>query len=170
MKISFDANSNIILLDGAMVYLHCHHYNCGLIKVLEDIEGIRARDIIVQSAAEEFYTNFSEYIKKYLMEKTDFEKLNAAEDLYRFMGFGRIDLSGVNDKGGMVYANSSYYVIGWLAKYGRRDKPLCYLTCGFLSGVLSAVYLKPLDYYKVIEKHCMITGHSHCEFIVSVNY
>lgn len=169
MKISFDANLNIITLEGALVSLHCHHYNCGLLKALEDMKVVEAKDILIQASAEEFNLNFSEYIKKYLINKKVSEILNTAEDLYRFMGLGRIYLTELNKDGGIAYADSSYYVVGWLAKYGRRNTPVCYLTCGFLKGILSAIYSRPVDDYKVIEKHCMITGHKYCEFSISVN-
>jgi predicted hydrocarbon binding protein len=169
MKVSFDPNLNIIELNGVMVSLHCHHYNCGLIRALEEMEGIQTRLIIIQAATEEFYMHFSEYIKQHLSNKIARDRFNAAADLYRFMGFGRLDLSGLDEEGGMAYADSSYYVVGWLAKYGRRDTPVCYLTCGFLNGVLSAVYERPIGFYNIIEQHCMIAGHNRCEFIVSVN-
>ncbi len=170
MKVSFASDQNIIKLDGVMISLHCHHYNCGLVKVLEEMKGINAREIFIQAATEEFYVNFKNYISNHLEGKNVREKMVAAADLYRIMGFGRLDLSGLNDSGGIAYAYSysSYYVIGWLAKYGRRETPVCHLTCGFLSGILGAIYGQTAEKYIVEEKNCMITGHDICEFVVSV--
>src|SRR4030065_2260789 len=168
MQVSFAPDQNIIKLDGVMVSLHCHHYNCGLVKALEEMEEVNAREIIIRVATEEFYANFNNYISNYLEGKTVREKMDAAADLYRIMGFGRLELSGLNEFGGVVYADSSYYVTGWLAKYGRRKTPVCHLTCGFISGILGAVYGQTVEKYIVEEKHCMITGHDLCEFVVSV--
>jgi hypothetical protein len=168
MKVSFASDQNIIKLDGVMVSLHCHHYNCGLLKALEEMEEINTREIIIQVATEEFYVNFKNYISNHLEGKTAREKMDAAADLYRFMGFGRLDLSRLNEYGGLAYADSSYYVIGWLAKYGRRKTPVCYLTCGFISGILGIIYGQTEGKYIVEEKNCMITGHDICEFVVSV--
>ncbi|MEW6068396.1 MAG: 4-vinyl reductase [Nitrospirota bacterium] len=169
MIVEFEPNLNIIKLDSAMASLHCHHYNCGLLKTLEEIKEIDAHKIFIQAANEEFYINFKNYISRYLKDKTAREKLDAAAVLYRSMGFGIIDTSSLNESGGRAYSDSSYYVVGWLAKYGRRETPVCYLTCGFLSGILSAIYDKPSNTYRVEEKKCMITGNEHCEFVVSVN-
>jgi hypothetical protein len=166
MFIHFDPDVNILKLDGVMVSLHCHHYNCGLVKALEEMEGVDEREIIIQAAAEEFYINFKNYISRHLEGNTAREKLDTAADLYRFMGLGRLDLSLLNEFGGEAYADSSYYVVGWLAKYGRRKTPVCHLTCGFLKGVLAAVYDETLDGYKVEEKGCMITGLDRCKFVV----
>jgi hypothetical protein len=168
MFIDFDPNLNIIKLDGVKVSLHCHHYNCGLIKALEEMVGLNASKIFIEAATEEFYINFKKYILDHLQDKTARERLIAAADLYRLMGFGRIDLSGLNESGGIAYSDSSYYVVGWLAKYGRREKPVCHLAAGFLSGVLSAVYEGTTGKYNVEEKRCMVIGHDRCEFVASV--
>lgn len=168
MFLEFDHESNVMKLEGTGVSLHCHHYNCGLVKALEEMEAIDAQAIIIQAAQEEFHDNFARYIRNHLQDVPAGEKFRSAEELYRFMGFGRIDLSGLNDSGGRVYADSSYYVTGWLAKYGRRGTPVCHLTCGFLAGILSAVYERPLDAYCVEEVKCMISGEEHCEFLIAV--
>jgi hypothetical protein len=168
MNISFESDLNIIKLDGVMVSLHCHHYNCGLVKVLEEMEGVNAQEIFIHAATEEFHINFKKYISSHLEFKSVKEKLEAAADLYRFMGFGRLDLSGLNESGGIAYADSSYYVTGWLAKYGRRKTPVCHLTCGFISGILAAIYGKTMREYSVKETTCMVTGDDLCNFVVSV--
>ncbi len=168
MFTEFDSESNILKLDGTGVSLHCHHYNCGLVKALEEMEGIDVRSIIIQAAQEEFHDKFIRHILNHLNSAPAEEKLKAAAELYRFMGFGRIDLSGLNESGGNAYADSSYYVTGWLAKYERRSAPVCHLTCGFLSGVLAAVHEKPMDAYNVTETQCMIAGYERCEFLITV--
>lgn len=164
MKVTFESDQNIIKLDGVMVSLHCHHYNCGLVKALEEMEGVNAREIFIQAATEEFYINFKNNISNDFEGKTVQEKMDAAVDLYRFMGFGRLDLSGLNESGGMAYADSSYYVTGWLAKYGRRNRPVCHLTCGFISGILAAIYGKSMGEYSVEEKNAWLQG------IIFVNF
>jgi hypothetical protein len=168
MLLEFESESNILKLDSVAVSLHCHHYNCGLVKALEEMEGIDARSIIIQAAQEEFHDNFARYILNHVNSAPAEEKLKAAAERYRFMGFGRIDLSGLSGSGGKAYADSSYYVTAWLAKYERRTTPVCHLTCGFLGGILSAVYEKPFDAYRVEETICMISGQEQCEFLITV--
>jgi hypothetical protein len=57
MFVEFDSALNVLKFDGTGVSLHCHHYNCGLVKALEDMEGIDERSIIIQAAREEFHEN-----------------------------------------------------------------------------------------------------------------
>jgi hypothetical protein len=168
MKISFESNLNILRLEGVMVSLHCHHYNCGLVKALEEMKEVNAIEILIQASREEFYVNFKNYISSHLENKTASEKMDVAADLYRLMGFGRLDLSGLNESGGLAHSDSSYYVTGWLAKYGRRKTPVCHLTCGFISGIMEAIYGQTAGKYTVEERKCMITGDDICEFVVSV--
>jgi hypothetical protein len=83
------------------------------------------------------------------------------------MGFGRLDLSNLTENGGSVYADSSYYVISWLAKYGRRETPVCYFTCGFVAGILAAIFDVGVHAYEVKETRCMMLRQDRCEFVVS---
>ena len=164
----FDADHNTIEFNGSLISLHCHHYNCGLIKTLEEVPVVDGRAVIVQAAAEEFFVNFERYLSGELEGLPADRALQEASELYRFMGFGRIDLSGLTAHGGVAYADSSYYVTAWLAKYGRRVTPVCYFTCGFIAGILGAVFDVPPHSYEVTETQCIIMGHhQRCEFIVS---
>ncbi len=168
MQIDFSPDLNIFKLDNVAVSLHCHHYNCGLIKAIEEIEGIEPYSVIVRAAQEEFYFNFKNYITNNLSKENADEQMKVAVELYKFMGFGIIDVSELSETGGRVYSNSSYYVTGWLAKYGRRKEPVCYITCGFISGILSAIYKKSIDSYAVHETNCMISGSERCEFVIKL--
>lgn len=163
----FHSDKNIIEFNGALISLHCHHYNCGLLKTIEEIPLIDGHAVITETATEEFFVNFRQYLFSHLQDASASEVLREASELYRFMGLGRLDLSGLTAYGGIAYADSSYYVTAWLAKYGRREAPVCYLTCGFIAGTLAAMFDLPLNTYEVTETQCMIGRHTHCEFVVS---
>jgi len=60
----FDSSSNIIELNGVPVSLHCHHYNCGLLKSIEEITNIDGHAIIVETAAQEFSTKFKQFLEQ----------------------------------------------------------------------------------------------------------
>ncbi|MFO7761038.1 MAG: V4R domain-containing protein [Thermodesulfobacteriota bacterium] len=165
----FDSENNTIELNGTMVSLHCHHYNCGLLKAIEEIPGIDVHDIFIKTSSEEFYKNFKAHLANNENRYSVKNYLREASELYRFMGFGRIDLDNVGKEGGIAYADSSYFVVGWLAKYGRRRDPVCFLTCGFIAGILAAIFnVSPGD-YTVRETECLVSGSDHCKFIISRN-
>lgn len=166
-SLKFDPDRNIIEFNGSLISLHCHHYNCGLLKTIEEIPHVDGYAVIVETAAEEFYTTFKELLAKQPGGSSPDKALQEAAELYRFMGFGRLDLSNLTEDGGSAYADSSYYVISWLAKYGRRETPVCYFTCGFISGILAAVFDVRLHTYEVKETQCMMLRQDRCHFVVS---
>ncbi len=163
-ELIFEADKNILKLDGIPVSLHCHHFNCGLIKAIEQIDYIRGIDIYVKEAAK----CFERYFKRIWKDRNldDSEMLDSAELLYRFMGYGRIDLSALSQGEGIVTSDSSYFVVGWFAHYGKRDTPVCHLTRGFLKGMLAALFERDIDDFNVKEMQCMITGAESCVFEV----
>lgn len=162
----FDADNNIIKLSGVLVSIHCHHYNCGLLKAMEEITLFDGRELFMKIAEEQFYYNYKDYLAKHPELKAESDKLGAASELYSLLGFGKIDLSRLTSQGGTALSVSSYYVIGWLAKYGRRKTPICHFARGFLAGILEVVYNKPLGSYEVNEITCIVTGDDECKFEV----
>lgn len=163
----FDPDHNIIEFNGSLISLHCHHYNCGLLKTVEELADIDGHSVIVETAAEELFSNFKKLLSTQLKHASPDKALEAASELYRFMGFGRLDLSGLTERGGTAYADSSYYVVAWLAKYGRRETPVCHFTCGFIAGILGAIFDVAPQTYSVTENRCMMLRQDHCEFVVS---
>ncbi len=136
------------------------------LKAIEEITFIDGHAVIKETAAEEFFIHFKNIFcneEEIFLDKA----LQKASELYRFMGFGRLDLSGLTAEGGTASADSSYYVVSWLAKYGRRATPVCYFTCGFIAGILGAIFEAEPDTYEVEETQCMILHYNHCNFQVS---
>ncbi len=166
-KIRFEADKNLLYMDDIPISLHCHYFNCGLINAIEAIDYFDGIDIYIHEAAKCFY----EYFKRILVvddEISSIEKaLKRAEDIYRFMGYGRIDLSKLITGEGIATSDSSYFVVGWLAIYGKRDKPVCHLTRGFIKAVLATIFKKDIRDFNVIEIQCMISNAQNCKFKVS---
>ncbi len=162
----FYPTANQIELEGSLVSLHCHHFNCGLLKVFEELKGIDGISLLEKTAEEVFYQFFPSYLCRHPEINTPAQKLEAAAALYHFLGYGLLDLGALTPKGGKAKAYSSYYVTAWLAKYGRRSQKICYFTCGFLAGVLAVIFERPLFSYRVIEQKCLMLGDDYCEFLV----
>ncbi|UCD88079.1 MAG: 4-vinyl reductase [Desulfobacterales bacterium] len=166
-SLKFDPDNNIIEFNGSLISLHCHHYNFGLLKTIEEIPLVDGHAVIIETAAEEFFVNFRRHLSKELKSVSTDKAFQEASELYRFMGFGRLDLSGLTARGGIAFADSSYYVTAWLGKYGRRETPVCYFTCGFIAGILGAVFDVSPHTYEVTETRCIIERHERCKFVVS---
>ncbi|MCK5545257.1 MAG: 4-vinyl reductase [Desulfobulbaceae bacterium] len=166
-SITFDSDKNIIKFGESLVSFHCHHYNCGLLRAIEEIPGIDGHGIITETAAEEFFTAFKKILTHEAKPVPLDKAIEGASDLYRLMGFGRLDFSELTAQGGIAYADSSYYAMSWLAKYGRRDTAVCYFTCGFIAGILGVIFDAGPHTYEVKETRCLMLHHDRCEFVVS---
>jgi len=166
-KIRFEADKNLLYMDEIPISLHCHYFNCGLINAIEAIDYFDGIDVYIKEAAKCFY----EYFKKILIVDNKLltidKALVRAQDIYRFMGYGRIDLSRLVTGEGIAISDSSYFVVGWLAIYGKRDKPVCHLTRGFIKAVLAVIFDKDIEDFDVVETQCMISNAECCEFKVS---
>ncbi len=162
----FFPEENLISICGVLASLHCHHFNCGLLKALEELNGIDGLGLFIKTTEEVYLQAFSDYLKQHRELKTIADKLQAASEMYYAFGFGELDLSGLNEQGGIAKAISSYYVTAWLAKYGRRHSPVCYFTCGFIAGILESIFNKPKGHYRVKEVECLMTGSDFCKFKV----
>ncbi len=166
-SLAFDAENNLMRLNGALVSLHCHYFNCGLLKALEEIPYIDGPEILREEAAKQFHANFKAMFREAKGEITSEILLKDSAEIYRFLGYGRIRLDQLDSRGGTATADSSYYVIGWLARYGRRSSPVCHLTRGFIQGVMAAIFQTEPEHYVVEETDCMILGSESCRFVVS---
>lgn len=54
--------------------------------------------------------NFRRFLSKELKGVSTDKAFQEATELYRFMGFGRVNFSRLTARGGIAYADSSYYV------------------------------------------------------------
>ncbi len=166
-SLAFDPQNNLMRLNGALVSLHCHYFNCGLLKALEEIPYIDGPEILREEATKQFYSNFKPLFDEIKHKVSPKMLLKNSAEIYRFLGYGRLRLDNLTRKGGTATADSSYYVVGWLARYGRRSTPVCHLTRGFIAGIMAVVFQTPPDRYVVKETDCMILGSKTCKFIVS---
>jgi hypothetical protein len=92
--------------------------------------------------------------------------LELTATLYQNCGLGIIHFQKMSARGGRIIGISSHHVIGWLAKHGRRERPGCHFTRGWIAGVMAMIYNRSPGHYQVEEEACKIMGHPQCLFVV----
>ena len=55
---------------------------------------------------------------------------------------------------------------GWIKKWGKRDKPVNFITQGYLCAAFAAVYNQPQGSYKVSETQSIVSGADKSVFSV----
>ncbi len=155
-----------VFISGLPIAMHCHHYNINLQKTLEDTLGEEGVHLLFQAAEEASFIGFQSFLSQYDRIKTIKSKLEAAETIYQNCGLGVIHFKNVKPRGGEIVSSSSHHVTGWLAKYGRRKTPGCHFSRGWIAGVMSVIYNRPLGNYTVEEQICKMMRQEACVFRV----
>lgn len=158
---------NRLVLCGAPIAMHCHHYNINLQKMLEDTLGDDGVSCMLAAAERSSYAMFKSILAEYAGIKTIKSRLEFAGTLYQHCGLGVINLQDATPEGGRLTSVSSHHVTGWLAKHGLRQTPGCHFTRGWIAGALEAVFDAPLGFFYVDEIACKMMRRLACEFIVT---
>jgi hypothetical protein len=155
-----------ITLSGLHMAMHCHHYSINLQKMLEDTMGEEGVELVFRSAEEATYQGAQTLMEQFHSIRTIKSKLELMATLYQNCGLGILHFRKMTPRGGQVVGIASHHVIGWLAKHGRRDKPGCHFTRGWIAGVMAVVYGRSLGNYRVEEGTCKTMGDPECRFLI----
>ena len=141
------------LVGGEPMIFHCHHYNTFLQQSICDADYIESRPFLIGAAAEVAFSQMKSLFEREEIEDIAQRKELAAE-LYRWAGFGTVDLSNLGENGGRVSTPSSHYAMAWRSKFGYADNPVCFFTSGWLAGANAAIHDLPLGSFAVEHKQC----------------
>jgi len=166
LKIDFNEEKRLINISGTLMAVHCHHFNTNLFQSLEDagyVDGLK----IVQEAAEKVAFQQLKKIYEEHNASSWSDKMSLAKQIFKKFGFGTLNLETLGEDGtGECVSPVSHLVKGWLSKFGKREKPLCYFTCGFIAGAVEAATGTELGAFKVSEAKCISVGENACVFEV----
>lgn len=165
----FDIKNCTLKVADRSVMAHCHYFMDGVLKTILEIKEIDGGGIYKEQAEKAYAETLRGYLGVHPEIKTEKEKLALAQNMYTAYGFGKLTLDGLTEEGGKAHSDSSFFVTGWLARYGRYDKPLCFFASGFIAGALSVIFDKSTGAYSVKENQCLITGVEKCEFEVRLS-
>jgi len=132
----FDALTNIIKVGDRRLVFHCHHYNVFLQRSIDEALGADATAVQHDAAAEAARSMLSS------IYATDggadlATRLERARAMFGSLGFGLAALQ-LDERGGQVRLVSSHYAVGWQAKFGPAQAPVCHFAVGYWRGALAA--------------------------------
>lgn len=157
---SYHKDRNAHVFAGEPLTIHTDFYNCFLQKAVEELsQYIDVRSILINSAQEIAYTQF----KKYFESKPNLElgeRKKIVEAYYSYCGFGKIDISHVQSKGGFVETSSEHYSQAWKRIYGKSvsSDGVCFFTMGFLCGATEAIHDIVLGTFDAKQIRCLTKG------------
>ena len=97
------------------------------------------------------------YYKTHALVEID-DRLSIACQYYSAVGLGKMVVRHLGPDTGEVEVERSHIDEGWLKKWGKYDRPVNYITAGFVSGLIAATFDLPPRSFEVTEVDSMAMG------------
>ncbi len=150
----FDAKNKRHYLNGELSVLHCHHYAVLYSQLALDADET---ELLINVAEETFYKVISDYFRKHQINQLE-DRISIASEYYSVIGLGQLIVKSAGTDSGDVEVPVSHIDAGWRLKWGNYDKPVNYISAGFINAMFSAIFDKPMNYYKAIETQSIVMG------------
>ncbi len=159
----FDPVGNRHYLNGVCSVLHCHHYATLYTQLAldaTDFEGIRH---LVETAEDVFYGVLDRYFSENGIGEVE-KKVDLAQQYWQAVGMGLIKFTGVGKYEVIAEMEYSHIDEGWLKKWGGSDKPVNYITAGYIAAVAALLNCRPAGNFMVKETKSLACGDEKSEF------
>jgi len=164
----FDPIRNRHYLNGVCTVLHCHHYATLYTQLADDAADFQGVRLLKEAAEDTFYSALKDYYEQKGIENVE-DKITIAEQYWQVVGMGLIRFTGVGKYAAIAVMEYSHIDEGWLKKWGGRDKPVNFFTCGFVSAVAALVNDKPPRSFKTEESKSLVCGDDISQFKAVLN-
>jgi hypothetical protein len=151
----FDTAHNRHLLNGTLTVLHCHHFTSLYTQLALDANET---DLLRDCASDAFKQMLETYVERYGKPSDSKSLVDLCCQYYSILGLGQMEVLFIGDESGMVALSSSHVDAGWKKKWGAYDKPINYLTAGFIEAMCEMVMDAPARTFLVTETQSIIMG------------
>ncbi|MBN2238237.1 MAG: 4-vinyl reductase [Dehalococcoidales bacterium] len=152
---SFDRKTKRHTINGVQSVLHCHHYTSLYTQLAID-SGETA--LLQECARESFFTVLDNYFKNNPDIITIQEKVDIGCQYYSILGLGNMEMHFLGVESGEVELTSSHTDSGWMKKWGTYDRPVNYITAGYIEALFEAVLNLPARSFDVVETQSIVMG------------
>ncbi len=144
-------------LNGQLSVLHCHHYAALYTRLASDVGFLDGKKLLTECAEDSFYEMLRSYFAKHSGIGIK-EIFDLGSRYYSLIGMGNMQVSYAGQDRGEVVLHSSHIDTGWLIRMGQYDKPVNYITCGYIAALFSSAYGLPPHSFDVEESESIVTG------------
>ncbi len=163
IKHDFDPQTKRHYNNGVLSVLHCHHYSSLYSQLAVDANET---ELLKESAWESFREVLSEYFKNNNITSIA-DKADLACQQYAAMGLGTMKVHNINEHSGEVELLSSHTDEGWKKKWGIYDKPVNYISAGFIEAMFETVLNTPSQSFFAKETQSIAMGAETSKFKVT---
>lgn len=160
----FDNQTNRHYINGILSVLHCHHYTCLYTQLALDA----GETSLLKECARE---SFQELLEKYFLEHPNLQsiqdKVEIACQYYSLLGLGRMHVQFIGKFSGLVELPVSHTDSGWIKKWGIYDKPINYISGGFIEALFEVCLNMPASSFEATENQSIVMGATSSIFKVT---
>lgn len=159
----FDSSRYRHYLNDQLAVLHCHHYSTLYTQLALDAEFLDGKMLLAECAEDSFYKVLLGYFEAHT-ELDLADKLSVGCQYYGAVGLGQMEVMCAGEDSGEVVLHHSHLDEGWIKKWGQHDRPVNYITAGYIAALFSATYELPPRSYAVLETESIVTGAERSRF------
>ena len=119
-------------INGTLTVWHCHHYAALYSQLAMDAEETV---LLKECARISIKDMLLQYIRNYTNTLSQRDKIDTCLQYYSLLGLGKMQLRFMGDDSGSVELVHSHIDSGWIKKWGKSDKPVNYITAGFIEAM-----------------------------------
>ena len=164
-QLNFDFNKKRFYLNDEAIVLHCHHYTTLLTQLANDAAKFNGPKIMFLAAEETFYPILKKYFEDNNINSEE-DKISIVEQYYSYIGFGLMKIDFANKSVELIH---SHIDEAWLKKWTTFEKPVNYITQGFISAAFSAITGNNPGIFNVEEIQSIVCGAETSKFIIELN-
>jgi len=161
----FDPKSCRHTLNGVNVALHCHHFTSLYTQLADDCSMFNAKKLLAEATEDAFYEMMKNYFDTRQIGCLR-DRISLAEQCYAAVGLGQMRVLFAGPDSGEVELLHSHVDSGWIKKWGQREQPVNFITCGYIAGLFSAVFNPPVRSFDVFETQSIVAGAATSRFKV----
>jgi len=157
LQSTFDKETCRHTAGSQTLVLHCHHFASLTTQLANDCSLLDAKKLLAECAEDAFYTVLSNYFKNNNVTSIN-ERIAAAERYFSECGLGKLKVNYAGICAGEVELTNSHVDEGWIKKWGKYDKPVNHIGCGYVTALMAAVFDCPKRSYTAVERQSIVCG------------
>ena len=151
----FDRTTKRHSINGIQSVLHCHHYSALYTQLAIDAGET---DLLQRCAHDSFRKVLGTYFEAHPLCQSLQRKTEIACQYYALLGLGTMKVIYLGEDSGEFSLLSSHIDSGWIKKWGKYDKPVNYITAGYIEALIEAVLDLPANSFNITETGSIVMG------------
>ncbi|MBN1593412.1 MAG: hypothetical protein JW941_09240 [Candidatus Coatesbacteria bacterium] len=151
----FDEGTKRHKINGIQSVLHCHHYTSLYTQLAIDAGETGLLTECARDAVRDILDNY--FAANPEVDSIQ-KKIEIACQYYALVGLGTMKVHFLGDYSGSVEVLSSHTDDGWMKKWGQYDRPVNYISAGFIEAMFEAVLGLPAGAFLAKETQSIVMG------------